>query len=247
MTPPKMKESRPVAAGAAQDTATDESKDTAVLVVKQDPCTLGVTQPPRRTRKPRGGSSNDHWPGGYASLPRVFFETAEFRALSPPARSLLIEYCLRFKGRNNGNLEMTEEQFAIAGLGTPTTFRRYNTELINAGWIMVTRQGGLGRCNLYALTYLHIDNTGIQYDHPIKAGSAPLHLWSDENQDRRDIRRKPRQRNRLNELPQRKPRRPNRTDGAPQPDVGQAPASSVSRARRVAPHGEIRRNSRRQH
>ncbi len=150
--------------------------------------------------------STSGWQDGYAALPRVFYTTEEFRALSPQARSLLIEYALRFKGNNNGNLEMTEQQFATAGLGTPTTFRRYNTELINAGWIVVTRQGGLGKCSLYALTYLRIDKTEIRYDHPITAG-APCHLWRSQNKGQRDARQKPTQRNRLKELLQRSPDR----------------------------------------
>lgn len=155
------------------------------------------------TLKHKGRKLNAEWHGGHAAFPRVFFITEEFRALSPQARSLLIEYALRFKGSNNGNLEMTEQQFATAGLGTPTTFRRYNAELINAGWIVITRQGGLGRCSLYALTYLPINSMEIQYDHPIKAG-APCHLWMDEKRDQRDARQKPTQRNRLNELRQAK-------------------------------------------
>lgn len=160
-------------------------------------------------KKTRWKRSAD-WPGGHATLPRVFYTTDEFRTLSPQARSLLIEFTLRYKGNNNGNLEMTEEQYASAGLGTPTTLHRYKAELINRGWIVVTRQGGLGKCNLYALTYLPIQDTGKQYDHPIKAGVAASHLWKAENRDLRDARKQPTRRNRLDKL--QRARRPDQAD-----------------------------------
>ncbi len=176
----------------------------------------GTVKPYERKR----GKGKPMWLGGYASLPRVFYETKEYRALSSQARSLLVEYALRFKGDNNGDLEMTEEQFSLAGLGTPTTFQRYKAELINAGWIVVTRQGGLGRCSLYALTYLPIDRTGKPYDHPFKAGGAPSHLWREENRSQRDIRKEPSRRNRLTKF--QPAQQPNLVDTEPRGNQGHA-------------------------
>jgi len=134
----------------------------------------------------------------FAALPRCYFATAEYRALSLGARALLIEFVLKFTGRNNGNLEMTAEQAKQLGVGSAQTFQKYKVELVNAGWIVVTRQGGLGnRCNLYALTYRGIDNTGKQYEHPYKADSMPLHLWRKEHANKRDSRRAPQPRRRV--------------------------------------------------
>lgn len=56
------------------------------------------------------------------------------------------------------------------------------------------------RCNLYALTYLPIDDTGRRYDHPYKPSPAPLHLWKAANAEQRDARRKPNARRRVEKL-----------------------------------------------
>lgn len=68
----------------------------------------------------------------------------EYHSLSLGAKALLVEFALSYTGRNNGNLEMTADQAHEAGIGSHQTFQKYKTELINAGWIVVTRQGGLG-------------------------------------------------------------------------------------------------------
>ena len=137
----------------------------------------------------------------FAALPRCYFATPEYRALSVGARALLIEFVLKFTGRNNGNLEMTAEQAKQLGIGSAQTFQKYKVELINAGWIIVTRQGGLGnRCNLYALTYIGIDNTGRLYDDARRADPMPLHLWKKENAHKRDERRVSKSRRRIETL-----------------------------------------------
>ena len=137
----------------------------------------------------------------FAALPRAYYCTAEYRSLSLGARALLIEFALKFNGKNNGNLEMTAEQAHVAGIGSRQTFHKFKTELINAGWLIVTRQGGIcNRCNLYALSYRPIDDTGKQYDHPWKPALAPLHLWKEQNADQRDTRREPTPRRRLEQM-----------------------------------------------
>lgn len=90
-----------------------------------------------RTGRKRSATMSD-----FAALPRCYFGTPEYRELSVGARALLIEFALKFTGRNNGNLEMTAEQARQLGIGSGQTFHKYKVELINAGWIVVTRQGG---------------------------------------------------------------------------------------------------------
>jgi hypothetical protein len=121
--------------------------------------------------------------------------------LTPSARSLLLEFARRFNGHNNGNLEMTARQFKEAGLGSEPTMRKYLAELLNAGWIVVTRYGGMrSGPNLHALTYLGIDETNIEYDHPYKADTLPLNLWKDEKANQRIQMKSPKARNGLDRL-----------------------------------------------
>jgi hypothetical protein len=129
-------------------------------------------------------------------------DSREFSRLTPGARSLLLLFARRFKGHNNGNLEMTARQFREAGLGSEPTMRKYMAELINGGWIVVTRYGGMrSGPNLYALTYFGIDETNIEYDPPYKADTMALHLWKDERADRRVPVKAPKSRSGLERLP----------------------------------------------
>jgi hypothetical protein len=138
----------------------------------------------------------------FAQLYRHVFQSKEFRRLTPGARSLLLEFALRFNGHNNGNLEMTARQFKEAGLGSEPTMRKYIRELVNTGWIVVTRYGGLrSGPNLHALTYWGIDDVDIEYDDPYKADTLPLDLWKDAKADQRVSRRVPKARSGLHRLP----------------------------------------------
>ena len=141
-----------------------------------------------------------------SSLPFVqlyhhFLDSKEFARLTPTARSLLLLFARRYNGHNNGNLEMTVRQFKEAGLGSEPTMRKYIDELVNGGWIVVTRYGGIrSGPNLYALTYLGIDDTNIEYEPPHKADTLPLHLWKDAKADQRETRRPRKQKSGLHRL-----------------------------------------------
>jgi hypothetical protein len=146
---------------------------------------------------------NNHKSGPpFVQLYHHYLDSAEFARLTTGARSLLLLFARRYNGHNNGNLEMTVRQFKAAGLGSEPTMRKYIAELVNGGWIVVTRYGGM-RCgpNLYALTYLGIQDTNIEYDDPYKADTVPLHLWKDAKADQRVMRRTPRMESGLHRLP----------------------------------------------
>jgi hypothetical protein len=126
----------------------------------------------------------------FVQLYHHVLDSGEFCRLSAGARALLLLFARRYNGHNNGNLEMTRNQYRQAGLGSEPTMRKYIAELINGGWIVVTRYGGMrSGPNLYALTYLGIDDTNIEYDPPYKADTLPLHLWKDAKADQRETRR----------------------------------------------------------
>jgi hypothetical protein len=158
--------------------------------------------PVRDRRRRKGLGEHTKWVSGHGALPRDFCRTPQYRRLSHGARAVFAEFTMRYMGNNNGNLEMTEEQAREAGIGSGPTLRRYLKELINAGWLIITRQGGLSiGCSLYALTIHGIDETNIKYDHPWRADSMPLHLWRDENADQRDARPVGKPKSRLATIP----------------------------------------------
>jgi len=94
----------------------------------------------------------------FYKMPRKVHRSADFRHLSSHAKSLLISLIYQFYGNNNGNLTaawtvMRDEH----GFRSPTTVNKARKELLAANLIKQTRQGGLGKCSLYAVTWLKIN------------------------------------------------------------------------------------------
>lgn len=55
---------------------------------------------------------------------------------------------------NNGDLSITHKEMEDQGIGlSKRTFFQSINELIDKGFIVITRQGGRNRCNLYAVTF----------------------------------------------------------------------------------------------
>lgn len=55
---------------------------------------------------------------------------------------------------NNGDLSITHKEMGDQGIGlSKRTFFQSINELVDKGFIVITRQGGRNRCNLYAVTF----------------------------------------------------------------------------------------------
>jgi hypothetical protein len=104
-------------------------------------------------------------PKSYYVMPRFVHRSADFRELSPYALKLLLSLVYQFNGINNGDLTaawtiMSKQH----GFKSEATLDRCKKELLAAKLIYLTRQGGLGRCNLYALTWMPIDDCNVKLD-----------------------------------------------------------------------------------
>jgi hypothetical protein len=122
--------------------------------------------------------------GPFMALPHYYFRAPEFGSLSGRAVKLLIEIGLQYTGSNNGDLAATYSMMRPRGFKSADLLRKARNELINAGWIMVTRQGGKHAPSLYALTFQNIDQCKGKLD--IAAGPA-RHLWKRENAHHREL------------------------------------------------------------
>src|SRR4051794_18768251 len=91
--------------------------------------------------------------GGFAALPNAYFKTAEFAALSGRAVKLLVELALQYIPGKNGDLVITRGAMRTRGFKSADQLSKARDELINTGWIMVTRQGGRNIPTLYAITW----------------------------------------------------------------------------------------------
>ncbi len=113
----------------------------------------------------------------FAGVPRIVMDTRKYRALSAPAKVLLFELCRQFRGSNNGNLCAAWGAVKDRGCGAHTTIQKATDELLRAGMIEKTEQGGRHRPNLFALTWRAIDDCGMRAS--FSQTHTPSGLWKD--------------------------------------------------------------------
>ena len=113
-------------------------------------------------RRTRGSELADlREPGGYTAWPHVCAQHPHFYTLGLSAKALLFEFLGQYRpGRNNGDLMCAYSVLHAKGWKSKGTVQRARDELLRTGWIVVTRYGSLGITELYALTFLAIDECG---------------------------------------------------------------------------------------
>lgn len=96
--------------------------------------------------------------GGFVAMPFAVLRSASFAALGAHAVKLLTDLLAQYNLRNNGDLSMSfEKTMRPRGWKSKDTLNKARQELIDAGYIVMSRQGGLHRCSLYAVTFFAID------------------------------------------------------------------------------------------
>lgn len=113
--------------------------------------------------------------GSFLSLYHRVLESECFRTLSPRATKLLIDISAQYKGTNNGDLSATFRQMKARGWNSSDQLNKAKKELIDRGLILVARQGGLKKCNLYAITWEPIDDCNGKID--IQSTQTAPHYW----------------------------------------------------------------------
>lgn len=97
-------------------------------------------------------------PGGFVALPWLVLESPAYRALSHPAKALLIEVALQFHGDDNGRMVLTRKYLAPRGWNSADVIHRATHELLQAGFIYQTVIGMRpNKAAWYALTWLSLD------------------------------------------------------------------------------------------
>src|SRR5690349_7962559 len=90
--------------------------------------------------------------GSFFAFPHAVMESPAFRQLSAHAVKLLCNLGEQYRGKNNGDLCAAWKVMQPRGWKSRDTLARAISELLAAGLIEKTRQGGLHCCSLYALT-----------------------------------------------------------------------------------------------
>lgn len=112
---------------------------------------------------------------GYSQLIHAYFESPEYAELSPRAVKALIDIFCQYRGANNGDLCAAIGVMRSRGWRSKDQLAKALEELLDKGWLMVTRQGGRHLATLYAVTFMSIDACGGKLD--VKATTTPPHLW----------------------------------------------------------------------
>ena len=124
-----------------------------------------------RRRKAKGRASS----GSFVSLPHSVLKHPAFATLTPRATKLLIDLATQYRGKNNGDLSMPLSQMRSRGWNSSDQLQKAKNELIERGFIAVSRQGGRNKCSLYAVTWQPIDDCKGKLD--IGASNKPLNIW----------------------------------------------------------------------
>ncbi|UHC82754.1 hypothetical protein LS633_02655 [Pseudomonas sp. NIBR-H-19] len=97
----------------------------------------------------------------FAMVFLAMWQSANFRALGPWSRCVLLELMMQYRGKNNGNLSATRTMAKEWGIASDNTLRKALTELEAGGWIIQTRSSVFSRhgarCALYALSWFALD------------------------------------------------------------------------------------------
>ena len=114
----------------------------------------------------------------FLSLPTHILNHPNVATLSSRATKLLIDLGVQYNGRNNGDLCAPLSLMKKRGWNSNDQLHKAKKELVERGLILVARQGGLNKCNLYALTWLPIDDCGGKLD--IRSTTVAPHTWKEK-------------------------------------------------------------------
>ena len=101
---------------------------------------------------------------GGIRLPVDLLQHDSFSTLTPRATKLLIDIAAQYNGRNNGDLCAPLSVMRRRGWTSSDQLHKAKRELIEKEVIILTRQGGLNKANLYALSWIQIDECNGKLD-----------------------------------------------------------------------------------
>jgi hypothetical protein len=100
----------------------------------------------------------------FVMFPHQLIDSLRFHSLSAHAVKALLYLASQFKGRNNGDLSIAWKIAKAKGLKSNAMLRRGTMELVEAGLVIQTCQGGRNRCSLFALAWVPIDHCNGKID-----------------------------------------------------------------------------------
>ena len=113
----------------------------------------------------------------YVGLSKAMLTHEAFTGLSAIATKLLVGIAAQYNGYNNGDLACSWGLMKNRGWKSPDTLNKARRELIDKGFLVLTRQGMKypKRASLYAVTWKPIDDSPKLEEH--RASSTALDWW----------------------------------------------------------------------
>lgn len=130
----------------------------------------------RRDR--RQGAKGRRSTGTFLALPHDVIKSKNWQMASGICVKLVIYLASQYNGMNNGDLSATFSALRLRGWRSSDTLNNAINEAIHYGLIVKTRQGGLNKCNLFAVTWQAIDECKGKLD--CEATRIPLGDWKHE-------------------------------------------------------------------
>lgn len=93
----------------------------------------------------------------FVKLPNSLVDSVVYIGLSDKAKTLLVDVIRQYNGKNNGDLDITLKNLKKRGWTSNDTLTRAKQELLQAGLIIQTRQGGKHKCSLFAVAWQAVD------------------------------------------------------------------------------------------
>ncbi|WP_066570539.1 hypothetical protein [Snodgrassella sp. CFCC 13594] len=109
-------------------------------------------------KKSKIASQQSFGGGTYVPMPHKLLTSKEYAGLSPIAKALLVDMMAQYLPlKNNGDLCVAFSVMQTYGWKSTTTLRKARNELMDKGFIILTKQGDRKRPHLYAFTFFNID------------------------------------------------------------------------------------------
>lgn len=115
---------------------------------------------PRNRAKDKGRRVS----GSFTLIPHAVQDSANWRRCSGTGIKLVLDLARQYNGKNNGDLCAAMKTLRPCGWTRDQTVSQAAKEARHYGLLVLTRQGGLNRANLYALTWHPIDDCGGKLD-----------------------------------------------------------------------------------
>jgi hypothetical protein len=120
----------------------------------------------RKDRRARATGRKGDRTDTFVRMLHILLRDNVFKNLTPVAHKTLNYLASQCNGYNNGDLDICEKNARKSGLRmSAASLRRGAKELLEAGFVELTRQGGRNRNSLYALSWYDIPYDPKKHDY----------------------------------------------------------------------------------